>query len=150
MQGQNYQAFEKGIFLFEQVKEEPRNVQGEFAVEDESNFIQKIKSILKNISSSLFNEFFESSLVDYVEYLINLKNTTENKEFATEAKNRISSLKNRIKKNERKGKKSVDEHQESLKKFLITIDRFKKFLHQPQKLIKQNHNQNLKKVLQRG
>ena len=109
MQGQNYQAFEKGIFLFEQVKEEPRNVQGEFAVEDESNFIQKIKSILKNISSSLFNEFFESSLVDYVEYLINLKNTTENKEFATEAKNRISSLKNRIKKNERKGKKSVDE-----------------------------------------
>ena len=109
MQGQNYQAFEKGIFLFEQVKEEPRNVQGEFAVEDESNFIQKIKSILKNISSSLFNEFFESSLVDYVEYLINLKNTTENKKFATEAKNRISSLKNRIKKNERKGKKSVDE-----------------------------------------
>ena len=76
----------KIFFLFEQVKEEPKNVYGEFVIKDVSNFIQKIKSISKNISSSLFNEFFESSLVDYAEYLINLKNTTENKEFATEAK----------------------------------------------------------------
>ena len=89
-------AFEKRIFLFEQLKGESKNA-GEFVIEEVSNFIQKIESMSKNINLSFFNEFFESSLVDYAKYLINLKNTKENKEFVTESKNRISSLKDRIK-----------------------------------------------------
>ena len=40
----------------------------------------------ENIDLSLFNEFLELSPVDYAKYLINLKNTKENKEFVTEAK----------------------------------------------------------------
>ena len=88
-------AFEKRIFLFEQLKGESKNA-GEFVIEEVSNFIQKIESMSKNINLSFFNEFFESSLVDYAKYLINLKNTKENKEFVTESKNRISSLKDRI------------------------------------------------------
>ena len=52
----------------------------------------------KNINLSLLNEFFELSPVNYAKYLINLKNTEENKELVTEAKNRISTLKHRIKK----------------------------------------------------
>ena len=42
--------------------------------------------------------FFESSPVDYAKYLINLKNTRENKEFVIEARNRTSALKDRIRK----------------------------------------------------
>ena len=100
-------AFEKSIFffLFEQVKEESKNAFSEFVAEEEvSKFIQKIKSLSKNINLSLFNEFFESSPVDYAKYLINLKNKKEIKEFATEAESRISSLKDN-KRNERKRKK---------------------------------------------
>ena len=97
-------AFEKRIFLFEQLKGESKNA-GEFVIEEVSNFIQKIESMSKNINLSFFNEFFESSLVDYAKYLINLKNTKENKEFVTESKNRISSLKDRIKEMSEKEKK---------------------------------------------
>ena len=59
----------------------------------------------KNINLSLFKDFLESLLVDYARYLINLKNTTENKDFVTEAKNRISSLKDRIKEMSKKAKR---------------------------------------------
>ena len=97
-------AFEKRIFLFEKVKGESKNA-GQFVLEEVSNFIQKIESISKNINLSFFNEFFESSLIDYAKYLINLKNTKENKEFVTESKNRISSLKDRIKEMSEKEKK---------------------------------------------
>ena len=97
-------AFEKRISLFEQVKGESKNA-GEFVVEEVSNFIQKIESMSKNISLSFFNEFFESLLVDYANYLINLKNTKENKVFVTESKNRTSSLKDRIKGMSEKEKK---------------------------------------------
>ena len=51
-------AFEKGIFLFEQEKKIKNT--GDFVVEEVSSFIQKIKSKLKNINLSLFNEFLES------------------------------------------------------------------------------------------
>ena len=47
--------------------------------------------------------FFESLPVDYAKYLINLKNTEENKKVVTKAENRISDLKDN-KKYERKRK----------------------------------------------
>ena len=59
----------------------------------------------KNIKLSLLNELFESSPVDYAKYLINLKNTRENKEFVIEARNRTSALKDRIRKMSETGKK---------------------------------------------
>ena len=67
-------------------------------LKDASKFIKKIESMAENINLSLFNEFFDSPPVDYAKYVINLKNTEENKEFVTEAKNRISDLKVEIKK----------------------------------------------------
>ena len=69
-------------------------------------FNQKIKSTAKNINLSLFNEFFGSLLVDYAKYLINLKNTEENKELVTEAEN-LSDIrfKDRIIKMNKKEKK---------------------------------------------
>ena len=67
-------------------------------LKDVSELIKKIESMAENINLSLFNEFFDSSPVDYAKYVINLKNTEENKEFVTEAKNRISDLKDEIKK----------------------------------------------------
>ena len=69
-----------------------------------SKFINKIESMAENINFSLFNEFFESLPVDYAKYLINLKNTEENKKVVTKAENRISDLKDN-KKYERKKKK---------------------------------------------
>ena len=99
-------AFEKGIFLFEQAKEESKDVLYDFVLEDVNKLIQKIESVSKNINLSLFNEFFKSSPVDYAKYLINLKNTEENKEFANEMKNRIASLKEKIKEMSVKEKKS--------------------------------------------
>ena len=67
-------------------------------LKDVSKFIKKTESMAENINLSLFNEFFDSLPVDYAKYVINLKNTEENKEFVTEAKNRISALKVEIKK----------------------------------------------------
>ena len=72
---------------------------------DTKRLFKKIKSMSKNINLSLFKDFLESLLVDYARYLINLKNTTENKDFVTEAKNRISSLKDRIKEMSKKAKR---------------------------------------------
>ena len=60
----------------------------------------------ENIDLSLFNEFLELSPVDYAKYLINLKNTKENKEFVTEAKKRISDLKYTIRNMSEKEKKN--------------------------------------------
>ena len=59
----------------------------------------------ENINLDLFHEFFWLSLVDYAKYLINLKNTEENKEFVAEAENKISELKDRIKEMSEKEKK---------------------------------------------
>ena len=74
-------------------------------LKDASKFIKKIESMAENINLSLFNEFFDSPPVDYAKYVINLKNTEENKEFVTEAKNRISDLKDEIKKMSERKKK---------------------------------------------
>ena len=93
-------AFKHDTFLPENLKKETKDAPNNFVLEEVSKFIQKIESISKNINLSLFNEFFEALSVDYVKYLINLKNTTKSKEFVTERKNRISNLKDRIKKNE--------------------------------------------------
>ena len=71
-----------------------------------SKFINKIESMAENINLSLFNEFFESLPVDYAKYLINLKNTEENKKVVTKAENRISDLKDN-KKYEQKRKKKL-------------------------------------------
>ena len=68
-----------------------------------SKFVNKIESMAENINLSLFNEFFESLPVDYAKYLINLKNTEENKKVVTKAENRMSDLKDN-KKYERKRK----------------------------------------------
>ena len=74
-------------------------------LKDVSQFIKKIESMAENITLSLFHEFFKPSPVDYAKYLINLKDTEENKEFVTEAKNTISDLKNTIRKMSEKVKK---------------------------------------------
>ena len=50
-------AFEKGFFFVWTRKRRVKNA-GEFVVEEVSSFIQKIKSKLKNINLSLFNEFW--------------------------------------------------------------------------------------------
>ena len=71
-----------------------------------SKFVNKIESMAENINLSLFNEFFESLPVDYAKYLINLKNTEENKKVVTKAENRISDLKDN-KKYERKRKQKL-------------------------------------------
>ena len=89
--------FRNGIFSFENLKKSDTAAY-DYVLKDVSKFIKKIKSMAENINLSSFNEFFDLSSVDYAKYLINLKNTEENKEFVTEAKNRISDLKVEIKK----------------------------------------------------
>ena len=90
-------------------------------LKDVSQFIKKIESMAENINLSLFHECFKPSPVDYAKYLINLKDTEENKEFVTEAKNTISDLKKHNKKYERKiikKKKNADETLEIIEKVL--------------------------------
>ena len=97
--------FRNGIFSFEHLKKSDAATYN-YVLKDVSKFIKKIESMAENINLSSFNEFFDLSSVDYAKYLINLKNTEENKEFVTEAKNRISALKVEIKKkNEQKWNK---------------------------------------------
>ena len=98
-------TFKQGDFLPENLKEESKDAPNNFVLEDVNRFTLKIESMSKNINLSLFNLFFESSLIDYAKHIINLKNTTENKEFVTEGKNRISGLKHKIKKMSEKEKK---------------------------------------------
>ena len=84
-------TFKQGDSLPENLKEESKDAPNNFVMED--------------INLSLFNLFFESSPIDYAKHLINLKNTTENKEFVTEAKYRTLGLKHKIKKMSKKEKK---------------------------------------------
>ena len=97
------EAFRNGTFLSAHLKKSD-GAAYDYALKDVSKCIMKIDSMAKNINLSLFNAFFELSLADYAKYLMNFKNTVENKEFAIEAKNRISALKEN-KKNEQKRKK---------------------------------------------
>ena len=104
----------------------------------------------EKINLSLFEEFFESlSPADYAKMLINTKNADENKEFVEEIENRILDLEDRIQEMNEKEKKMLRRHQRLLEKFLIIIKMLKIFFIVHQKLIKENQNQRLKKVLQR-
>ena len=75
-------------------------------LKDVSKFIKKTESMAKNINLSLFNEFFDLSPVDYVKYLINLKNTEEKKRICNWGKKQNISFKRQNKKNEQKIKKN--------------------------------------------
>ena len=101
----------------------------------------------------MFEDIFESSSpVDYEKKLINTS-PDENKKIVEEIEDRISYLKDRIKRISEKEKKKMKmrmKHWRLLKKFLITIKMLKTFFILHQKLIKENQNQRLKKVLQRG
>ena len=49
----------KVFFQFEQVKEEPKNVYGEFVVEDVSNFIQKINKFEEKFEEKELNDLLQ-------------------------------------------------------------------------------------------
>ena len=98
------ETFRDGSFLSEHLKKSD-DAPYDYVLKQAKKFIQKIKSMSENIDLSLFNEFLELSPVDYAKYLINLKNTKENKEFVTEAKKRISDLKYTIRNMSEKEKK---------------------------------------------
>ena len=91
-----------------------------------------------------------ASPADYAKELINIKNVDKNKGIVEEIENRISDLENRIKEINEKEKKTLRRHYRLLEKFLIIIKMLKVFFIVHQKLIKENQNQRLKKVLQRG
>ena len=118
-----------------------------------SKFIEEIKSMEEKSNLSLFKEFFESlSPADYAKMLINIKNRDENKKNVEELENRISDLKDRIKTMSGKEKKdkNADEILEIIKKIIDYNTDAQNFFIIHQKLIKENQNQRLKKVLQRG
>ena len=79
--------------------------------------------------------------------LINTKNLNKNIAIVAEMENRVLDLKDRIREMSEKEKQIADE---TRNKFLITIKMLNFFFRLLQKLIKQNKNKNLKKVLQRG
>ena len=121
-----------------------------YVLKDVNEFIDEIKSIEEKNNLSLFEEFFESSS-DYAKMLINTKNADENKEIVEEIEDRISGLKDRIEKMSDKEKniKMQMRHKRLLEKFFIIIKMLKIFFIVHQKLIKENQNQRLEKVLQR-
>ena len=100
------EAFRDGTFSSEHLKKSDDTVY-DYVLKEVTKFIQKIKLMSENINLSLYCEFFQSSPVDYAKYLINLRNTKENKEFVTEAENRISDLKDAIRTMNEKEKKRV-------------------------------------------
>ena len=140
------------FFLSEHLKTSDDAAHG-YVQEDVNDFIQEIKSMEEKINLSLLEDFFESSSpADYVKELINTSNSDENKEIVEEVEDRISNLKDnkRNEWNRKKYIKNTDETLKIIKKFLTAIKMLKKFFHLHQMLIKENQNQNLKKVLQKG
>ena len=121
-----------------------------YVLKDVNEFIDEIKSMEEKNNLSLFEEFFESSS-DYAKMLINTKNADENKEIVEEIEDRISGLKDRIEKMSDKEKniKMQMRHKRLLEKFFIIIKMLQIFFIVHQKLIKENQNQRLEKVLQR-
>ena len=104
------------------------------------NFAQEIESMLKKINLSLFKDFFESSSpADYAKMLINTS-PNENKKVVAEIEDRISDLKD----------KNADETLNTIKKIIDCNKDAQKILSLHRKLIKENRNQKVKKVLQRG
>ena len=140
------------FFLSEHLKTSDDAAHG-YVQEDVNDFIQEIKSMEEKINLNLFEDFFDSSSpADYVKELINTSNSDENKEIVEEVEDRISNLKDnkRNEWNRKKYIKNTDETLKIIKKFLTAIKMLKRFFHLHQMLIKENQNQNLKKVLQKG
>ena len=98
------EAFKDSTFSSEYLKKSD-DAAYDYVLKDVNKFIKKIESMAEKINLTLFREFFELSPVDYAKYLINLKNTEENKEFLTEAENKISDLEDTIEKMREKEKK---------------------------------------------
>ena len=93
----NIEAFKDSTFSSEHLKKSD-DAAYDYVLKDVNKFIKKIESMAEKINLTLFREFLELSPVDYAKYLINLKNTEENKEFLTEAENKISDLEDTIEK----------------------------------------------------
>ena len=143
-------AFKNGTFSSEYLKKSD-DVAYDFMLKGVNKFIEEIKSMEKKINLSLFEDFFGfASPADYAKELINIKNVDKSKGIVEEIEDRISDLENRIKEINEKEKKTLRRHYRLLEKFLIIIKMLKVFFIVHQKLIKENQNQRLKKVLQRG
>ena len=93
-------AFRDGTFPSRHLKKSD-DATCDYVLKDVKNFIKKTELMAKNIDPSLFNQFFESSPVDYAKELINVKKPNENKKIVAEIKNRTLDLKDN-KKKERK------------------------------------------------
>ena len=108
----------------------------------------------EKINLSLFEDFFLfSSPADYAKILINTSNPDENKNKCSRDKRQNIRFKRRIKgmsEAEKKNENADETLKRLQKKFLITIKMLKKYFSLHQKLIKENQNQRLKKVLQKG
>ena len=100
----------------------------------------------------MFEDLFQSwSPVDYAKELINIKNADENKGIVKEIKDRISDLEDKIEQmNEKNNNKNVKGTLEIIRKILDYNKNAQDFFNAHQMLIKENQNQRLKKVLQRG
>ena len=115
--------------------------------------LREIKSMEEKINLSFFEDFFESSSpADYAKIVSNIKNADENENIVEEIKNKISDLNSRIKNMSEKEKvdKNADETLEIINKILDYNKEAQNFFIVQQKLIKENQNQRLKKLLQRG
>ena len=96
--------FKDGNFLSEQLKKLV-DAAYDYVLKDLKSTFRQLIQCQKNINSSLFKEFFQSSSpANYVKNLINAKNLDESKITAIEIKDTISNLKDN-KRNERKRKK---------------------------------------------
>ena len=144
-------AFKDGTFLSEHLKK-PDAAAYNYVLKDVNNFIEEIKWMEEKINLSLFEDFFQSSSpVDYAKKLINIKNADESRGIVEEIKDRISDLEDKIEQmNEKNNNKNVKGTLEIIRKILDYNKNAQDFFNAHQMLIKENQNQRLKKVLQRG
>ena len=82
--------------------------------------------------------------------LINTENPDKNKEFVAEIEDNIRFKRQNKKKNEQNRKKNDDETLQIINEILDYSKNAQKIFSLHQKLIKENQNRRLKKVLQRG
>ena len=82
------EAFKDGTFSFEHLKKSDGTTL-DYVLENVNDFIQKIKSMLKNINLSLFSEFFELSPAGYVKEIIKVKDPDENKDISRDKRQNI-------------------------------------------------------------
>ena len=121
--------------MTEQLKTSDDDIAYGFVLGDKKNFTQKIEPMSENINPGLFNEFFESSPVYYAKYVVDLKDTTENKEFVIEIGNRVSDLKDTIKKmSETEKEKIIEEifnYNKQIQKALARASKIDKIKSEP-------------------